>query len=232
MHNYLLRPTETTELTKLTMQDSKTVHSAFIAAELEREIVNQALPAGCKLDENALAKRFGVSRTPVREALHVVVSRSLAQRVPYRGVIVAELSRERIGEMFEAMGEIEATCGRLAAERMTMSERTAFETLHQRMTRMAGHGDFKSYDEANTDFHMMIFNGTHNDEMIGIAQAMRLKLAPFRSSQLQAVDRVGRSSVEHDAIVAAILDRNAREAEKALRRHLLSAAKAVLDRRS
>jgi DNA-binding GntR family transcriptional regulator len=214
------------------MHMHKNVHSAFIAAELEREIVNQVLPAGSKLDENALAKRFGVSRTPVREALHVVVSRSLAQRVPYRGVIVSEQSSERIGEMFEAMGEIEALCGRLAAERMTVSERAAFETLHLKMQRMAEQRDFQSYDLANTDFHGMIFDGTHNGEVVEIAQALRLKLAPFRSSQFRMTKRIARSCAEHDTIVTAILDRNARDAEKALRRHLQSAARAVLDRRN
>jgi DNA-binding GntR family transcriptional regulator len=214
------------------MHSHKNVHSAFIAAELEREIVHQVLPAGSRLDENALAKRFGVSRTPIREALHVVVSRSLAMRVPYRGVIVTEQSSERIGEMFEAMGEIEAMCGRLAAERMTVSERAAFETLHLKMHRMADQGDFTSYDEANTAFHGLIFEGAHNGEVLEIAQATRLKLAPFRSSQLRTAERIARSCAEHDAIVSAILDRNAREAEKALRRHLQSAARAVLDRRS
>jgi len=209
-------------------QSPRTVHSQLIATALEKEIINQVWQAGARLDEVALARRFGVSRTPVREALQVIVSRSLAQRVPYKGVVVADISRERIGQMFEAMGEIEAMCGRLAAERMTMAERAQLEALHTRMDRMAAEGDFLSYEQANTEFHAIIFAGTHNEDLIGIAQATRLKLAPFRSFQLQEPVRVARSNEEHAGIVAALLDRNAREAERALRRHLLSAAKAVL----
>ncbi|MCR4267600.1 GntR family transcriptional regulator [Nitratireductor sp. ZSWI3] len=206
----------------------KTVHSEFIAAQLEREIIDQLWPVGAKLDESALAKRFGVSRTPIREALHIVVSRSLAQRVPYKGVVVVDVGRERIDQMFEAMGEIEATCGRLAATRMTMSERTELEMLHQQMRRMAELGDFRGYDETNAKFHTAIYAGAHNADLMEIAELTRLKLAPFRSSQLQQAERVARSNAEHETIISAILDRNAKEAERALRRHLTSAAKAVL----
>lgn len=206
----------------------KQLHSAVIAGQLENEIISGSLKAGSKLDEIALAERFGVSRTPVREALHILASRHLAERVPYRGVIVASITRERIDQLFEAMGEIEATCGRFAAERMTIGERAALETLHLDMVEMADASRQVDYEEANTRFHTLIFEGTHNGELIQIAHALRLKLAPFRRSQLRATDRMKRSNQEHALIVNAIIDRNAREAERALRRHLVSAAKAVL----
>lgn len=206
----------------------KRLHSAVIADELEAEIVAGTLSAGSKLDEIALTERFGVSRTPVREALHILASRSLAERVPYRGVIVANVTRERIDNLFETMGEIEATCGRLAAERMTVSERNALEELHLAMADMVQNGCYENYEQANTDFHTAIFQGTHNDELIEVANSLRLKLAPFRKSQLKIATRMKRSNEEHTVIVSAILDRNAKQTEKALRRHLLSAAKAAL----
>lgn len=208
----------------------KQLHSTVIAGQLENEIISGSLKAGSKLDEIALAERFGVSRTPVREALHILASRHLAERVPYRGVIVASITRERIDQLFEAMGEIEATCGRFAAERMTMSERAALETLHLDMVEMAEASRHEAYEEGNTRFHTLIFDGTHNDELIQIAHGLRLKLAPFRRSQLRAAERMKRSNQEHALIVSAIIERNAKEAERALRRHLLSAAKAVLER--
>jgi DNA-binding GntR family transcriptional regulator len=207
----------------------KQLHSAVIARQLENEIISGSLKAGSKLDEIALAERFGVSRTPVREALHILASRHLAERVPYRGVIVATITRERIDQLFEAMGEIEATCGRFAAERMTMGERAALETLHLDMVEMADASRQVDYEEANTRFHTLIFEGTHNGELIQIAHALRLKLAPFRRSQLRAAERMKKSNEEHALIVNAIIERNAKEAERALRRHLVSAARAVLE---
>ncbi|WP_417688951.1 GntR family transcriptional regulator [Roseibium sp.] len=206
----------------------KRLHSAVIADRLEAEIIAGEIPAGSKLDEIALTERFGVSRTPVREALLVLVSRSLAERVPYRGVVVANITRERIDNLFEAMGEIEATCGRLAAERMTMSERSALEELHLSMAEMVEQERYDDYEKANTAFHTAIFTGTHNDELIELANSLRLKLAPFRKSQLKRAERMKKSNEEHTAIVTAILDRNANQAGKTLRRHLLSAARATL----
>ncbi|MEP0234392.1 GntR family transcriptional regulator [Roseibium sp.] len=225
-------PDHMTSLQNETEDAPKRLHSAIIADQLEAEIISGKLEGGSKLDELALTERFGVSRTPVREALHVLASRSLAERVPYRGVIVANITRERIDNLFETMSEIEATCGRLAAQRMTMSERAALEELHLSMAEMAENGRYDDYERANTDFHTAIFAGTHNEELIEVANGLRLKLAPFRKSQLRIAARMTKSNEEHTAIVTAILDSNAREAEKSLRRHLLSAAKAALSRMS
>lgn len=206
------------------------LHSTVIASQLEAEIVAGELKAGTKLDEKTLTERFGVSRTPIREALHVLVARSLAERVPYRGVVVVDITRDRIEQMFEAMGEIEALCGRIAAERMQTSERIALETLHRRMSEQAKAGDAENYEGANIEFHERIFRGTHNDDLIELANTLRLKLAPFRKSQLRSARRVERSNEEHDEIVNAILDRDPKRTEKALRRHLVSAAREVLSR--
>lgn len=204
------------------------LHSTLIAAELETEIVSGRLGGGTKLDEASLSERFGVSRTPVREALHVLVARSLAERVPYRGVLVADISRDRIEQMFEAMGEIEALCGRFAAERMSLGDRAGLEDLHRRMTALAEAGDSAGYEAANADFHGRIYRGAGNPDLSDLAETLRLKLAPFRRSQLGRPARLARSVEEHGQIVAAILDRDPPGAEKALRRHLVSAAGQVL----
>ncbi|SFJ11389.1 GntR family transcriptional regulator [Celeribacter neptunius] len=204
------------------------LHSTSIAAQLESEIVAGKIKAGEKLDEQSLTKRFGVSRTPIREALHELVARSLAERVPYRGVLVVDITKERIEEMFEAMGEIEALCGRFAAERMTVGERVELEALHLRMSELSELGDATGYEAVNSEFHQLIFRASHNADLIDLANNLRLKLAPFRKSQLQSHKRMKRSNVEHEAIVTALIDRDSKKAEKALRRHLVSAAAEVI----
>lgn len=208
----------------------KQVLGQSIAATLEGEILLGQIAAGTRLDEVALARRFGVSRTPVREALQIVVARALAIRQPYRGVLVSDISPERIDQLFEAMGEIEALCGRFAAQRMTMEERAALLGLHEGMAAMAQAGDPSAYEEANTRFHQLIYTGSHNEDFAEMAEAMRMKLSPFRRSQLADADRMARSNAEHAQIVEAIIERDAQAAEKALRRHLLSAAQAMLEK--
>lgn len=209
-------------------ETSRKLRGEGIAAQLSSEIISGDLPPGTKLDEQGLTERFGVSRTPVREALHSIVARSLAQRIPYRGVVVSAISRERVEQMFEAMGEIEALCGRFAAERMTMSERGDLAVLHDEMNTLALQLDIDGYRAANTQFHQQIFNGSHNEDMIELAATLRQKLAPFRSSQLGIAERLQQSSQEHDVIVAALLNRDGDSASRALRRHMVSAAKQVL----
>ena len=209
-------------------QISRKLRGERIAAQLSSEIIAGDLLPGTKLDEQGLTERFDVSRTPVREALHSLVAQSLAQRIPYRGVVVSAISRERVEQMFEAMGEIEALCGRFAAERMTMSERGDLAVLHDEMNTLALQLDIDGYRAANTQFHQRIFNASHNEDIIELAATLRQKLAPFRSSQLGIAERLQQSSQEHDVIVAALLDRNGDAASRALRRHMVSAAKQVL----
>ena len=208
----------------------KQVLSQAIATELEAEILLGQVAAGTRLDEVALARRFGVSRTPVREALQIVVARALALRQPYKGVVVSDISPERIDQLFEAMSEIEALCGRFAAQRMTMEERSALLSQHEAMAHMAEAGDAEAYETANTRFHQMIYEGSHNEDFAEMAEAMRMKLSPFRRSQLADAERMARSTAEHDQIVEAIVARDGQTAEKALRRHLLSAAQAMLQK--
>ena len=206
------------------------VRSQSISTALEAEILLGDLASGSRLDEVALARRFGVSRTPVREALQMVVSRALAVRLPYKGVIVADISPERIDQLFEAMGEIEALCGRFAAQRMTMEERADLLSQHEAMASMALVGNSEAYEAANTRFHQLIYTGSHNEDFAEMAETMRLKLSPFRRSQLADRDRIARSTAEHAQIVEAIIERDGQSAEKALRRHLLSAAQAMLEK--
>src|SRR5689334_1128467 len=86
---------------------------------LADEIINGSLAPGATLEETALAQRFNVSRTPVREALRQLAASGLVETRPHRGAVVANLSHERLAAMFEAMAELEAICAGLAAERMS-----------------------------------------------------------------------------------------------------------------
>lgn len=208
--------------------DKRAVLSQSIARKLEEAIVAGELTAGTRLDEVSIAEKFAVSRTPVREALQLVVARSLATRIPYRGTVVSEITQDRISELFEAMGEIEALCGRFAAERMRIEERAKLEHLHEHMGNLARGADLLAYEKANTEFHQLIYLGAQNNEFQDMAEAMRLKLAPFRRRQLGDPARIDRSHKEHAQIVEAVLQRNGAAAERALRRHLTSAAKAML----
>ena len=205
----------------------KSVHSALISDKLEEEIVNGTLKPGTRLSEESIAQRFGVSRTPVREALQYVVQRSLAERAPYKGVVVCDVNADLLDTMFEAMAELEALCGGLAADRISDCELDSLKHLHKKMSDMASSNASREYEAMNLDFHSQIYEACGNANLITVASEMRLKLAPFRKSQLYRVDRLKASNQEHSMIVHLLASRNKPGVEEALRQHLMSARKTV-----
>lgn len=209
----------------------KDIHSSMIMEALEAEILSGAISPGARLNEQTLAERFGVSRTPVREALQMVVSRSLADRVPYKGVIVRHLEEDRVLGMFEAMAEIEAVCGGLAATRMSNDGLATLKRLHFDLSDLAGNNASREYEAANSRFHALIYQSCGNEDLAQMAFEMRLKLAPFRKSQLFQRERMAQSNREHALIVDLIALGNRPGVEHALRAHLGNASRAFFHRR-
>ena len=203
----------------------KGVHSQMISDILEEEILRGELAPGSRLSEQTIAERFGVSRTPVREALQNIASRSLAERVPYKGVIVRDLDSDRINTMFEAMAEIEAICGGLAAERISEDDLAALSAMHNSMGEMANQNASRDYEAINLDFHSLIYSACGNEDLAAMAQDIRSKLAPFRKSQLFRAERLQASNQEHALIVQLLTTRNKAGVKEALRQHLDGAKK-------
>jgi DNA-binding GntR family transcriptional regulator len=112
-----------------------------LAEDLAETILSGEFAPGYRLDEQALAQRYSVSRTPVREALRQLATTGLIEIRPRRSAIVAKVSPAQLEELFVAMGELEAGCARLAAMSMTLSERRALQTLHDEMRLIAERGD-------------------------------------------------------------------------------------------
>ena len=121
--------------------------------QLADEIISGALVPGAPLDENTLADRFNVSRTPVREAIRLLVASGLVEVRAHRAAVVARPSADQLAGMFEAMAELEALCSAFAAGRMTSVERRALEDIHDELRVMIQSGDPQRYHEVNEAFH-------------------------------------------------------------------------------
>ena len=192
-----------------------------ISERLEAEIVEGVLPPGTRLDEPALAERFGVSRTPVREALQRLSASGLVELKPRRGTQVLNPSIGRIVEMFEVMAELEAVCARLCARR---GDPDLFADLRGWLARCAAAadtGDASAYYTANKGFHSAIYRGSGNLFLSQQAELLHLRLTPFRRQQLRLPRRLRQSLAEHGRIVAAIEAGDAAAAEAAQRAHIL-----------
>ena len=191
-----------------------------LAAEIADAILTGELPPGSRLDEQGLAARYSVSRTPVREALRQLGASGLIEIRPHRGATVAHVTHAQLEELFVAMGEIEATCARLAAMRMTPLERRRLGALHDHMAGLVEADDREGYAEANVAFHGAIYAGAHNGVIADMALGLRRRLLPYRRAQFRAPGRLPRSHAEHSAVVRSILAGYAAAAHAAMGDHV------------
>ena len=189
--------------------------------QLEQDIVTGALRPGERLDEQSLAVRFGVSRTPIREALMQLASGGLIELQSRRGAFVASLSLREVIERFEVMAALEGACGALAARRLTDAERRALANAHEACAREAPSGDPDAYYYANERFHEIIYAASHNSYLAEQARQLHTRLKPYRRLQLRARTRITGSLAEHQAIVDAIQAGDGASAERALKEHIL-----------
>ena len=190
--------------------------------QLADEIVRGALRPGAGLDEMELAKRFGVSRTPVREAIRQLAASGLIEVRAHRGAVVARPSEHQVLGMFEAMAELEALCAGLAAERMTPAERHALEIAHDEMRALVRIGDPQRFHELNEAFHGAIYAGAHNAYLTEITFATRSRVQPFRRAQFRNIGRLSKSHSEHDRVVTAIQRGNREGAMAMMRAHIVT----------
>lgn len=188
---------------------------------IEEKIAMGRYPPGKRLDEAELLAEFGVSRTPLREALIQLDSLGLLELRPRRGAIVAEVSPQRLIEMFEVMGELEAMCGRLAARRITEIEQKQLLVVHKACKAAAESHNPDAYYYANEQFHFTIYAASHNSFLADQARQLHRKLRVYRRLQLRVRDRVSNSYGEHDAVVEALLAGNSEQAAERLRQHVL-----------
>jgi DNA-binding GntR family transcriptional regulator len=188
---------------------------------IENEIIAGRFTPGERLDEVSLAERFGVSRTPIREALHALAASGLLEVRPHRGTIVAEVSPERLFEMFEVMAEMEAMCARHAARRMTESEHRELDAAHAACGVAEQKGDSDQYYYENERFHFCIYEGGHNSFLADQCKALHRRLQPYRRLQLRVRNRMTTSYREHGEIAAAIKAGNGDGAADLLRHHVL-----------
>jgi DNA-binding GntR family transcriptional regulator len=187
---------------------------------LEEEILTGHWRPGDRLEEVMLAERYGVSRTPIREALLQLSASGLIENRPRRGAVVAEIGPKKLMEMFDVMAELEAMCARLAARRVTDDSLRRIVEAHEACGRAFNSADTNAYYYENEIFHGMIRQAGRNDYLMEQAEMLQKRLKPYRRMQLRARDRIRVSYQEHETIAAAIARGDAVTAAETMRGHV------------
>ncbi|ASM74732.1 MULTISPECIES: GntR family transcriptional regulator [Roseobacteraceae] len=191
-----------------------------IANSLEHMIFDGTFADGDRLDEVRLAEQFGVSRTPLREALQRLESSGLVTLIPRRGAFVRQPGPLELLEMFEVMAELEAVCARLAARRISDA---AFDELRAANARCQAASDAQNADlyyAENELFHATIYRESGNSFLEQESLKLQKRLRPFRRQQLHYRGRMVQSLAEHENIVAALMSGDSDAAGDALRSHV------------
>lgn len=187
---------------------------------LEEDILNGKLKPGAHLNELELVDRFRASRTPIREAIRQLVAQGLVEVVPRKGAFVARVSLQTLLELFELMTELEATCARLAAERISPEQKAELIALHESYRPLAeSEAASEAYFEASSDFHRMLFAATQNTELEALANATYDRLLAYRRKQLGNGNRSPKSFEEHSIVLDAVISGDGKAAEEAMRAH-------------
>jgi DNA-binding GntR family transcriptional regulator len=193
-----------------------------LRVQLSDEIVSGQLAPGVALDETEIARRFNVSRTPVREAIRLLVASGLVDARPHRSAVVARPGKDQLLAMFEALRELEALCARLAAERMSAAEQKEIQQINEMLLVAVRKGDPQRYHETNEMFHSAIYAGSHNTYLAGLTAATRARIAPFSRAQFYTIGRLAKSHEEHQRVLEAIMRGKSAQAAAAMRAHIES----------
>ena len=191
-----------------------------IAETLKQQVFSGEYKDGERLDELKLAEQFCVSRTPIREALQVLVSSGMAEQIPRRGVFVRQPGPVELMEMFETMAELEAACGRFAAIRITDAALSQIVAARDNCQRAVTELDLGRYYDDNEIFHQIIYRSAANSYLEKQALQLQNRLKPYRKVQLRFRGRLDQSMAEHIAIVEALQSGDGEQAAKALRSHV------------
>ncbi len=191
-----------------------------IQEALIEEISTGELNPGQHLDENGLAMRFGVSRTPVREALSRLAAQGVLVQKDRRGIFVAEYSLEELGQIFEAMHEIETACARIVAQRLNLLARSEIEAAQAECLKTAEAGDRKGYLLANEAFHQAIYRATGNPYIAAIASEFRRRTGPFRAKKFESHEDLIASAQSHQVLLNDIFSEDSATASRGMRSHM------------
>lgn len=194
--------------------------SAIVREAIENDIVTGVLAPGAPLDEEAIAQRFSVSRTPVREAMLQLIESGLVQKSPRQAAVVAPLDVGRLVQSFEVMSELEALCARLAARRITQAEVDELEAIQQASEDAVARRDHDALGRLGSRFHIRIWHATHNDVLVETVSRFAIGLTPFRIYQLRSEGRPAANNVDHRMLLDLIRGGQADEASALMKRHV------------
>lgn len=191
-----------------------------IVVAIENDIVKGAFVPDQRLDERQLSLRFGVSRTPIREALSRMAASGLVVTRPNQGVFVARLTLAEYLQQFEVMSGLEGLAAELCARRASPVEKAHIADIHRKASEAVASADKAAYIAHNLEFHNAIYKGSQNEFLEREVRSIRQRLEPYRRSIFGLQGRLQESHTEHGLILESILGSDEVAARNVMLLHL------------
>ena len=198
-----------------------------VAERLRTRIFAHELAPGAWVDEQAIASEYGISRTPLREALKVLASEGLVTLKPRRGCYVTELSEEDLDEIFPVMALLEGRCAQEATAKASPADIARLSEIHKALEQHAANNDADRFFDANQRFHSVLQELAGNNWLRQLIEETRKFIRLTRRDSLNLEGRLKQSLNEHRSILAAIQRGDADLAASLMHDHILSGRTAV-----
>ena len=198
-----------------------------IKSDLAEKIGQGILVPGEPIDENEIAARYGVSKTPVREALLQLKAQSLVNSLPRGGMVVAKMDLAQLITLWEWLSEIEAIAVRFACERMSSGELEQLQQIHRLSKKYAEKEDWAGWEKSNKQFHDAIYTASRNPYLKQEISKVRVRTGVYRRHAFGALGRIHQSHAQHGEIIELLKARDSEGAAMAMRRHILPASNAT-----
>ena len=201
-----------------------------VAELLRQRIFNRELTPGSWIDELKIAEEFGISRTPLREALKVLATEGLITMKVRRGAYVTEVSEQDLRDVYELLALLESDAVAVVCRQATDAEMTELQALHEELERAADArlGSRERFFELNERFHLRLLELAHNRWRTQMVADLRKVMKLNRHSSLFKSGRMQESLDEHRAIMAALLARDPDDARQTMQRHFESGLQAAV----
>ena len=192
------------------------------AARLRTLIFDRRLSPGSWIDELTLAREWGISRTPLREALKVLAVEGLVTAHPGRGCQVTQMSEDEAAQLFPVMALLEGRCALEAVQRASDGDLRGLQVLHDELERSAATADIDGYYRAKHAFHSRVQDLAGNPWLARATRELRKFMRLLRGRQLHWPGRMAASMAEHHALMQAIARRDAQAASTMMHDHVMA----------
>ena len=199
-----------------------------VTATLESEILTGKLASGTALTEQSLSKRLGVSRTPIRAALHTLAEEGLINLVPNRGAVVVGVTREDLIDIYKIRMRLEGLASALAAERISREDLATLRESVELAEFYISRNDTEHLKELDTQFHAIIYRASGNRMLNKTLSELHRNIISYRKMSLSVPGRLERSVGEHREILKAIEAGDAERADSLTCAHVAAALENML----